>query len=300
MSEGSRSRSASIASVLSEDRILSDRAKRLSFGAEAVLGSSAANNVCGCAWSKNAKTLFVSLVLFSTITLAQTVGALVARSMALLADCSSMALDAVTYAINLAAECKEEPNMQIVRRNQLIASGVSFAALVGISAIFFTRGMRSLVTRDWEGSGGGDEVNAWVVLGFAIGGIVFDCLSLLPHFVYGLPCLRKREEGDERGDAGAAEKMNLCSALMHVSADLLRSTTTLTESILILGYGITGDEADSYATVIVSGTIVLFAVPPIVDWFRDLKSYFGEYGSAEAASPAEVEMQDRNEPLIAR
>eukprot|EP01059_Diplonema_ambulator_P033343 TRINITY_DN6916_c0_g3_i1.p1 TRINITY_DN6916_c0_g3~~TRINITY_DN6916_c0_g3_i1.p1 ORF type:complete len:141 (+),score=2.34 TRINITY_DN6916_c0_g3_i1:98-520(+) len=38
-------------------------------------------------------------------------GRVIAHSMALLADCVSMALDTVTYAINLAAECKEEPNV---------------------------------------------------------------------------------------------------------------------------------------------------------------------------------------------
>eukprot|EP01059_Diplonema_ambulator_P033341 TRINITY_DN6916_c0_g1_i3.p1 TRINITY_DN6916_c0_g1~~TRINITY_DN6916_c0_g1_i3.p1 ORF type:complete len:304 (+),score=96.20 TRINITY_DN6916_c0_g1_i3:51-914(+) len=281
MSECARSRSGSIASVLSQDKMLSGRARGVSFGAESVMSNSALK-ICGCIWSKNARTFLVSLVLFSTITMAQTVGALIAHSMALLADCASMALDAITYAINLAAECKEEPNVQIVRRNQLISSGISFAALAGISIFFCYQGLQSVVTKDWEGSGSSsDDVNAWIVLGFALGGIVFDILSLMPHFMYGLPCLKK-DKDEEAGEVGGdvAEKMNLCSALMHVSADLLRSTTTLTESILILRYDVNGDEADSYATVIVSGTIVLGAIPPIVDWFRDLVSYIHDYSGS--------------------
>eukprot|EP00666_Eupelagonemidae_sp_cell4sb_P007154 gene7154-545_t len=42
--------------------------------------------------------------------------------MALLADCASMALDAFTYAINIFAECRPEPDERKKMRNELIAS----------------------------------------------------------------------------------------------------------------------------------------------------------------------------------
>eukprot|EP00301_Raphidiophrys_heterophryoidea_P010719 c1596_g1_i1.p1 GENE.c1596_g1_i1~~c1596_g1_i1.p1 ORF type:complete len:124 (-),score=32.51 c1596_g1_i1:407-730(-) len=59
---------------------------------------------CGCNCSKNVRALIAPLVLFSLITVAQTAGAMIAHSLALLADCMSMFLDSLTYAGNLFAE----------------------------------------------------------------------------------------------------------------------------------------------------------------------------------------------------
>eukprot|EP01064_Diplonema_japonicum_P039483 TRINITY_DN9909_c0_g1_i2.p1 TRINITY_DN9909_c0_g1~~TRINITY_DN9909_c0_g1_i2.p1 ORF type:complete len:304 (+),score=63.07 TRINITY_DN9909_c0_g1_i2:47-958(+) len=291
-SESSRSRAGSTASTV--DRMVSGRAKALSFSAENMMGGGLIK-MCGCMWTKNARTFLLSLVLFSTITMAQTVGALLANSMALLADCASMALDAVTYAVNLFAECKEETNLQLARRNQLISSGLSFLALTGITSFFFYQGLHAVIVKDWEGSDGGDDVNAWIVLAFATAGILFDLISLTPYILYGCPCLKKKS--DEEGEnVEMAEQMNLCSALMHVAADLLRSTTTMVESILILQYGINGEEADSYATVIVSGTILLGAVKPVCDWFGDLRDYRDEYGSQDVEL---IESNSNKLPLVA-
>merc|ERR1719319_966396 len=82
-------------------------------------------------WPRDAWTLLFTLVLFGTITAAQFVGAIVARSLALLGDCASMLVDTLTYAANLKAEIQVvNPNRE---RNQLIVSGVSILILLVLS-----------------------------------------------------------------------------------------------------------------------------------------------------------------------
>eukprot|EP01065_Artemidia_motanka_P024345 TRINITY_DN289_c0_g1_i8.p1 TRINITY_DN289_c0_g1~~TRINITY_DN289_c0_g1_i8.p1 ORF type:complete len:301 (+),score=140.96 TRINITY_DN289_c0_g1_i8:70-972(+) len=223
---------------------------------------------CGCNWSRNARTFMLSFVLFTTITCAQTAGALIANSMALLADCASMALDAFTYAVNISAECRPEPDARKKQRNQLLASGFSFFALFGITVYFLQDAVSTVISGDFSD----DDVNAYIVFAFAVAGLTFDLLCLAPYFLYGCPCFKGKAAEDDDVDADS-EQMNLCSALMHVSADLMRSTTTFVESILIWAYGINGSKCDAYATVIVSSTILLGLLKPIFDWFVDLHAF---------------------------
>lgn len=226
---------------------------------------------CGCFWTRNSKTFFLSFVMFTTITAAQVAGALISNSNALLEDCASMALDAVTYLINIAAECRPEPNLRKKQRNQLISSGLSFGFLLGVTVYFLQDAIKTLASGDFSDDG----VNAYIVFGFAVGGLVFDLICLAPYFFYGCPCIKKAEDEDEDiVDAGAkSEEMNLCSALMHVSADLMRSTTTFVESILIWAFNINGSKCDVYATVIVSATILMGMAKPLYDWIQDLADF---------------------------
>lgn len=235
--------------------------------AASVLGADT-TSCCGCFWTRNAKTFFLSFVLFTTITSAQVAGALISHSNALLEDCASMALDAITYLINIVAECRPEPDLRKKQRNQLISSGLSFGFLLAVTAYFLQDAIQTLISGDFSG----DDVNAYIVFGFAVGGLVFDLICLAPYVLYGCPCIKKADDDEEDVDAGA-EKMNLCSALMHVSADLMRSTTTFAESILIWAFGIDGDKCDVYATIIVSATILLGMMKPLYDWTQDLAEF---------------------------
>ena len=54
--------------------------------------------------SDHAKVLLLAIGAFGTITISQTVAAVVANSLALLGDCASMGVDTLTYCGNLYAE----------------------------------------------------------------------------------------------------------------------------------------------------------------------------------------------------
>ena len=58
--------------------------------------------------SGNTKSLLMMFVLFTLITAGQWVGGLVAHSLALQADCASMAVDALSYLGNMLAECQSD------------------------------------------------------------------------------------------------------------------------------------------------------------------------------------------------
>eukprot|EP01062_Namystynia_karyoxenos_P008394 TRINITY_DN12954_c0_g1_i1.p1 TRINITY_DN12954_c0_g1~~TRINITY_DN12954_c0_g1_i1.p1 ORF type:complete len:353 (+),score=117.35 TRINITY_DN12954_c0_g1_i1:81-1061(+) len=293
-SVGRRSRGPSVLSEGSLSRAGHGRKDNVVNVVSSVLGDSEMLHCCGCGWSRPARTLMVSFVLFTTITGAQVAGALIAHSMALLADCASMGLDAITYAFNIYAECRQEPDPRRRLRNELIASGISYACLIGISGYFLHDGITSIIDKSWED--GGDDVNAYIVFGFAVAGILFDVLSLVPYILYGCPCMKKAEDDEVGG-----EQMNLLSALMHVSADLMRSVTTFIESLLIWAAGINGDKADSYATVIVTATIVLGAIKPVYEWALGVRAYLkDEPGDDEDEEGSPAHNQGSRSPKLVK
>jgi len=218
--------------------------------------------VCGVKVTKKIRTLSTAFVLFTTIATAQLIGALLANSVALLADTASMFLDAVTYAVNIYAEAQPQEDKAKTQRRMLIASGVSFFTLLGITLFFLIDGIMLLQ----NGSDGGD-VNPYIVLGFAIAGIIFDFVSLLPYCIFGV------EQGDPSDHTG---KMNMCSALVHLVSDTLRSFTTLIESILIILGHVNGTEADAVASIVVSSLIIVGLIHSIYEWAGDVyKLYIG-------------------------
>jgi len=268
---------------------------------------------CGCLWSPNARTFFLSFFMFTTITAAQVSGALIANSNALLEDCASMGADAIGYLINLYAECKPEQKRRRRQCNNLFAAGLSHGALIGITVYFLYDAITTIKSGDYSGSDctqddnctgcsdtpfpklyncsyiqdscqwnqsgvlngcdAPDDVNPYIVFGFATAGLIFDLICLWPFFVYGCPCF-KRQAADAEAEADAeAVRMNLFSALTHVLADLIRSTTTFAESILIWAFGINGDKCDTFATVVIGVAIILGMIKPVMDWIQNLVDY---------------------------
>jgi len=198
--------------------------------------------------------IVVTMVLFATITSAQFGAAIIANSLALLGDCGSMLVDTFSYGANLWAECVESKHKE---RNQLIATFVSILVLMGITGFVIYDSISILLS---DGSDD-DDVNAYIVFGFALGGLVFDLLGL---FALG--------EGKKEESTGAAD-LNLHSAGLHVLADLMRSTTTLIESILIWAGTVNGTSADATAALIVSALIIIPCVEMIREWLLEYRRY---------------------------
>merc|ERR1712025_1399644 len=72
---------------------------------------------------------------------------------------------------------------------------------------------------------------------------------------------------------GSAGEVNMCSALLHVGADTIRSTTTLTESILIVHFNWNGTSTDAWASIIVSILIGFAAMGGLYTWFFQLQQW---------------------------
>ena len=227
-------------------------------------------------WPENAKALIVAIILFTTITAVQFVAAIVSNSDALLVDCASMLVDAMTYVFNLHAEIKGKDKTQSLKdvaRRALISSGFSIVVLYGITAWGLSDAIGTLMTRHVK-----DDLDPSIVLVFGILGFVFDSFTLLAFRWWGF---NPDETGDvvEVSPGGLSKResslVNMCSALTHVIADSIRSlTSVLLGLVVILDRSVNGSKADGYATFVVASTILLGNMPLIRAWSKATRDYF--------------------------
>jgi len=217
--------------------------------------------------------IVVTMILFATITSAQFGAAIYAHSLALMGDCGSMLVDTFSYGANLWAECHESKNQE---RNQLIATFVSIIVLMGITGYVIYDSINILTSEGTDD----DDVNAYVVFGFALGGLLFDVIGLLALGQ------GKKEEATGAGD------LNLHSAGMHVLADLMRSTTTLVESILIWVGQVDSATTDATAALIVSALILIPCAEMIREWWLEYREYRRKKGFFEESSKPLIPMEN--------
>ncbi|GMI29314.1 hypothetical protein TeGR_g214 [Tetraparma gracilis] len=278
---------------------------------------------CGITVSGNSKTLLISTILFLSITTGQYFAAIIAHSISLKADCVSMLVDALSYIGNLFAECTPSPRAK--KRLELAMSGVSFGLLLYFTSDFILESVANIShvmclcgaeddpnfdpiesanatvchldepdaetpeVCEYE-----EDVNAYIVMFFALGGLLFDVLSLLAYKYFTntedqpKKKLAAGEEEDpnfhphhhhlgdhplehRHGSDHAGHNVNMLSALMHVFSDLLRSTTTLIESIVLFQYpNIDSVRVDGWCALIVCSLIALGAIWSLLIWLKEV------------------------------
>lgn len=82
--------------------------------------------------------------------------------------------------------------------------------------------------------------------------------------------------------------VNMCAALMHVISDLMRSTTTLIESIVILSVpSIPSDKADGYSTLVVCMLIAAGTLYAVYHWVKEVRDHCSGKDNEELAVVAE-------------
>jgi len=248
----------------------------------------------------NQITLAVAAGLFALITVVQYVFALIANSLALQADCVSMGVDSLTYLASLAVECSSSSDAHEKRGRELAMAGVSYTILMSFTIKFMVDGAAAIKDSDDD-----DSVNGYIVMGFAVGGLVFDFASLIVFRTYGehTGILEDVEEAHEEveeeepvegvGVVAAHSRLNpcginanMCAALLHIISDLLRSVTTLIESIVILlAPSINSAQADGVSTLIVCSIILVGVLAAMATWIRALRVHWAaEATGRESAS----------------
>jgi len=213
--------------------------------------------------SPNVKALAVSAFLFALITLLQVGAARIAHSQALMTDCISMGVDAFTYMGNIFVECKKRDGGDHVP-SQLVVVACSLSLLIffTVQAAQEAWGTIQVCQGKAPADGDEDDVNGYITLAFALGGMVFDAFCLLAFY-------RSHKK------TGGARAVNMFSALLHVGADCLRSTSTTVMSLLILLGGYDSTCLDAYTSMFIGATIVLGAATGIFSWFKMLLRYCG-------------------------
>lgn len=210
----------------------------------------------------NIRALGISAFLFTLITVIQVFAANIAHSHALLMDCISMGVDAFTYMGNIVVECRKRDGGKHVPSQLIVV-----AASLGLLTYFTVGGMQEswntvLVCRGKkESEGDEDDVNGWITLAFALGGVGFD-----------LMCLIEFHKSNKK--TGSAKQVNMFSAFLHVGADCLRSTSTLVMSLMILIGHMDSTCLDAYTSVLIGASIIAGAFVGFFKWMKMLITFF--------------------------
>lgn len=207
------------------------------------------------------KALFISASLYTLITSAQVYAAHVSHSQALLMDCISSFVDAFTFMGNIVVECQKRDGKSHVA-SQLIIVAASLGLLCFFTVQALTESFATAL-QCWHWQGGSedlamdaDDVNGWITLGFALGNILFDMI-----------CLRNFYRSHKQ--TGCARHVNMFSAFLHVSADLLRACTTLVMSLLVLiSPDLNSSCADASSSIFIGFTILGGASVGFYKWLK--------------------------------
>jgi len=246
--------------------------------------------------TNNVKALFIMMVMFAVISLAQYFAAVAANSQSLKADVVSMAVDALSYLGNILGESSDIPAQRTVL--QLFFSLLSVFLLLYFNTQILIESIE--IMRENKNGGvedDGDEesgVEGSLVFAFATLGLIFDAICLWAYRHYARLDAEKeyelmKKEALARGEDPEAEgakikkpKVNMLTALLHVSADLLRSTCTFFEGIVLLAGILTpsGQEyVDAICGIIIGASLYAASVYAVFEWIMEFYSWFTGLGS---------------------
>jgi len=178
------------------------------------------------------------------------------------------------------------------------------------------RSRETLVELSEENDGGkGEGVVASLVLIFAGLGLVIDgiCLAAYYHyakrdadFKYQEMITLSEAEGKDLEKAKAEVQMpeiNMLSALLHVSADLMRSTCTFIEGLFLFFVSLTPakqEYIDTIVGIIIGATIIAASVYALYEWIVAFWEWFTGLGNTIEVECLECTAQIEIKPDIKR
>jgi len=245
--------------------------------------------------TNNVKALFIMMVMFAAISLGQYFAAIAANSQSLKSDVVSMAMDAVSYFGNILGESSDVPSQRIVL--QLFFSIFSLVLLNYFNTIILIESINIVKASQEEAVDGeeGEGVEGKIVIAFAGLGLVFDAICLYAYYYYAKEdadieyreMMRIAEaEGmdlEEAKSKVSKPEINMLTALLHVSADLLRSTVTFIEGILLLMGFLSPSEQeflDSVIACIIGASIYLASIYALYEWVTSFWAWFSSLGDS--------------------
>lgn len=222
---------------------------------ESATDDTAVRRICGCRFSGNMTVLAFTSLLFLSITVAQTFGAILANSSAMLADCVAGYVDSGTSFANMLAESRRGTRCH--RWSQLTIPAISLSLL-----IYFTLDVmrEAFVKLSPEGDADDEGVNPYIVIAFAVWGLVFDSASVAAFII------NSKQSGQEA-------EINMLAVFVHVAADLARSTSILVESILLFTFDWNEAVVDAWTCIVVSVCILMAAAYAIYEWGTEVADF---------------------------
>jgi magnesium-transporting ATPase (P-type) len=207
-----------------------------------------------------------------------------------------MAMDAVSYFGNILGESSDIPSQRVVL--QLFFSMLSllllnyFNTTILIQSIGIVHKTSQQMEKDGEE---GEGVEGNIVISFAGLGLVFDAICLYAYYYYAKldADIEYKEmmtiaeaEGKSLEEAKASiqkPEINMLTALLHVSADLVRSIATFVEGILLLAGGLSPHKqeyVDAICGIIIGVSIYLASIYALYEWINSFWNWFSGLGNA--------------------
>jgi len=243
--------------------------------------------------TNNVKALFIMMVMFAAISLAQFFAANAANSQSLKADVVSMAVDALSYFGNILGESSDIPSQRIVL--QLFFSMLSLFLLNYFNTTILIESIDIVKSTEDVDDDEGEGVEGKIVIAFAGLGLVFDAICLYAYYYYAkidadieyqemVKIAEQEGKTVEEAQANISKpEINMLTALMHVSADLFRSTCTFVEGIFLLAGGITTSKQeyiDGICGILIGVTIILGSIYALYEWIISFWTWFKSLGNA--------------------
>jgi len=233
------------------------------------------------------------MVMFAAISLGQYFAANAANSQSLKADVVSMAMDALSYFGNILGESSDIPSQRIVL--QLFFSMLSLFLLNYFNATILIESIDIVKSTEGMENDDGEGVEGKIVIAFAGLGLVFDAICLYAYYYYAkidaeieyqemVKIAEQEGKTVEEAQANISKpEINMLTALMHVSADLFRSTCTFVEGIFLLAGTITTSKQeyiDGICGILIGATIILGSIYALYEWIISFWAWFKSLGNA--------------------
>lgn len=197
------------------------------------------------------------------MTVAQLWSGIVANSLALIGDGSLMAIDAVSYGVNLYVERQKKaagPGAEVAGNRSRIdrfGAGAS-AVMLAATTCWVLFAALDRILADPEEPGAVPQVNGSVMIVFTAVNLAADVGLGLVFWRCGAAALLagqgdgKSSRVDAEGGDGDGDDMNLCSALAHLAADAVRGVAVLLCGIFAVAGVVDATRADAVTSLFVS------------------------------------------------
>lgn len=208
-----------------------------------------------------ARLLGTMLCVNIVLTIAQLWSGIIANSLALIGDGSLMAIDAVSYGVNLYVERQKAaagPNEEVAgdrSRIDRFGAGASAVMLAATNCwLLFIAADRLLA--DPEELGAVPEVNGSIIIAFTAVNLAADVGLGMVVWRCGAAALLAGQEKSKSSNASASDDvdsddMNLCSALAHLAADAVRGFAVLACGIFAVTGVVDATRADAVTSLFV-------------------------------------------------
>lgn len=206
--------------------------------------------------------LLLTAILFGIFVIAQTVGAVLSNSLALLGDSAAMSVDVIAYFGNWYGEDMKDQGLELSKKDRkflkIYLPLLSVSLLFGVNVYITVDAIMTLIDHPEE-----EDVDSRFLIIFGVLNLAVDIVS--SYYFY----LRKDDvfretvipndhiEADINGssDEFIEYNFNMLTAFSHLGGDTCRTVATLAAGIVSMTTTINGDVCDAIAGLIAATTI---------------------------------------------